>query len=63
MDNQKNKVYKDINSWINNLSDNCVNMIFVNIIITTKTYDIVKKSFIIRLVNSLLAIPKFKVQS
>lgn len=65
MDNQKSKVYQEINSQINHLSDNCVTMIFVIIIIiiATKTYDVARKSFIIRWVNLLLIIPKIGVQS
>ena len=44
MDNQKSKVYQEINSQINHLSDNCVTMIFVIIIIiATKTYDAARK--------------------
>lgn len=64
MDNQKSKVYQEITSQINHLSDNCVTMIFVIVtIIATKTYDVVMKSFIIGSVNSLLIIPKIGVQS
>lgn len=64
MDNQKSKVYQEITSQINHLSDNCVTMIFVIItIIATKTYDVARKSLIIETVNSLLIIPKIGVQS
>lgn len=59
MENQKSKVYQVIHSQIIHLSDNCIAMTVVIIIITvTRTYYLVRESFITRLVNSLIIIPK-----
>lgn len=45
MENQKSKVYQDINSQITHFSDNCITMIVVIIIITsTKTHYLMNKS-------------------
>lgn len=45
MENQKSKVYQDINSQITHFSDNCITMIVIISITGTKTYYLMRKSF------------------